>query len=84
MISVRGRVRNGRLVVDEPCDLPEGTEIDLVAEEEFDRVLERIRASPPTDEPLSAEEARELAAIGARGNFIPHEEVRRKVAAKKA
>lgn len=35
---VRGRVRNGRLVVDEPTDLPEGDEIDLVP---LDEVLAR-------------------------------------------
>jgi hypothetical protein len=73
--------------VDEPCDLPEGTEIDLVAEEaneEPERIVARLRASPPAEDPLSVEEAQELAAIHARGRFIPHEEVRRKVAAKKA
>ena len=26
---VKGHVRNGRLVVDEPTDLPEGAEVDL-------------------------------------------------------
>ncbi len=30
-MTVRGRVRNGRLVVDEPTDLPEGTEVELEA-----------------------------------------------------
>ena len=29
MDSVRARVRNGRLVMDEPTDLPEGTEVEL-------------------------------------------------------
>lgn len=29
MISLRGRVIRGRLVVDEPTDLPEGTEVEL-------------------------------------------------------
>jgi hypothetical protein len=29
MQMVRARVRNGRLVVDEPTDLPEGSEVDL-------------------------------------------------------
>ncbi|MBK7402892.1 MAG: hypothetical protein IPJ34_43380 [Myxococcales bacterium] len=29
METVRARVRNGRLVLDEPTDLPEGTEIEL-------------------------------------------------------
>jgi hypothetical protein len=31
LMTVRARVSNGRLVVDEPTTLPEGTEIDLVA-----------------------------------------------------
>ena len=26
---MRGRVRNGRIVVDEPTDLPKGTEVEL-------------------------------------------------------
>ena len=34
MLTVRARVRNGRLVVDEPTDLPEGTEIELAASED--------------------------------------------------
>lgn len=28
--SVKARVKNGRLVLDEPTDLPEGTEVELV------------------------------------------------------
>lgn len=32
--TVRANVRNGRLIVDEPTDLPDGTELDLVAAEE--------------------------------------------------
>jgi len=31
MLKVTARVRNGRLVVDEPTDLPEGEEVELVA-----------------------------------------------------
>jgi hypothetical protein len=30
MSSLKARVRNGRLVLDEATDLPEGTEIELV------------------------------------------------------
>lgn len=33
---MRARVHNGRIVVDEPTDLPEGTELDLVALEDGD------------------------------------------------
>ena len=36
MIPFRARVENGRLVLDEPTTLPEGTVIDLVADDEGD------------------------------------------------
>lgn len=31
MVSIKARVANGRIVVDEATDLPEGTELELVA-----------------------------------------------------
>jgi hypothetical protein len=31
MISLKARVRHGRLLVDEPTELPEGAELDLIA-----------------------------------------------------
>jgi hypothetical protein len=34
MLTLRARVKNGRLVVDEPTDLPEGAEVELAAIEE--------------------------------------------------
>ena len=36
MSTIRARVRNGRLIVDEPTDLPEGTELDLVIDDAGD------------------------------------------------
>lgn len=36
MSGVRARVQNGRLVVDEPTSLPEGTVLDLVVDDEGD------------------------------------------------
>ena len=36
MSGVRARVENGRLIVDEPTSLPEGTVIDLVFDDEGD------------------------------------------------
>jgi len=37
MAPLKAVVRNGRLVVDEPTELPEGTEIELVAvDDQFD------------------------------------------------
>jgi hypothetical protein len=36
-MTVRGRVANGRLIVDEPTDLPEGAEVELrVVDDELD------------------------------------------------
>jgi hypothetical protein len=36
MSGVRARVKNGRLVIDEPTSLPEGTILDLVLDDEGD------------------------------------------------
>ena len=36
MNPLRARVRSGRLVLDEPTSLPEGTVLDLVADDEGD------------------------------------------------
>jgi hypothetical protein len=65
MMTVRARVKNGRLVVDEPTDLPEGSELEL---------------APVGDEPwdLTPEQRAELKArvAGAdRGELIPATEV---------
>jgi hypothetical protein len=65
MMMVRGRVRNGRLVVDEPTDLPEGTEVELEA-------VEHERWD------LTAEQREELKArlAGAeRGELVPGADV---------
>jgi hypothetical protein len=36
-MTVRGRVANGRLIVDEPTDLPEGAEVELrLVDDELD------------------------------------------------
>lgn len=45
MSSLRARVQNGRIVVDEPTSLPEGTVIDLVADDEGDDLTEADRAA---------------------------------------
>lgn len=44
MSSIRARVRNGRLIVDEPTSLPEGTELDLVVDDAGDGLDEAERA----------------------------------------
>lgn len=44
MSGVRARVQNGRLIVDEPTSLPEGTVIGLVFDDEGDDLDEAERA----------------------------------------
>lgn len=63
MNAVKAKVVNGRFVIDEPTDLPEGTELYLVpvSEEDEDRidveeaskVLEAINASGEKPIPLA-------------------------------
>jgi hypothetical protein len=43
-MTVRARVRNGRLVLDEPTDLPEGTEVELVVVGDDDELDDEERA----------------------------------------
>lgn len=45
MDRLRARVRDGRLVLDEPTDLPEGTVLDLVIDDEGDDLDETERAA---------------------------------------
>jgi hypothetical protein len=40
---LKARVRNGRLVLDEPTDLPEGTEIELVPADSWDDLPDEDR-----------------------------------------
>ena len=44
-MSVRATVRRGRLVVDEPTELPEGTVLDLVIDDEGDEMDAEERAA---------------------------------------
>ena len=43
MSSLRARVEKGRLVLDEPTNLPEGTVVDLVADDEGDDLTDPER-----------------------------------------
>lgn len=43
MSPLKTQVRNGRIVLDEPTTLPDGTEIDLVADDEGDDLTEEER-----------------------------------------
>ena len=45
MSAVRARVHNGRLQLDEPTSLPEGTVLDLVVDDESDDLSEEERAA---------------------------------------
>lgn len=44
-VGVRAIVRDGRLVVDEPTDLPNGTVLDLVVDDEGDALDDAERAA---------------------------------------
>jgi hypothetical protein len=44
-MSVRATVHHGRLIVDQPTDLPDGTVLDLVVDDEGDELDERDRAA---------------------------------------
>jgi len=43
MGPIRARVKNGRLIIDEPTDLPEGTVLDLVLDDEGDSLTSEER-----------------------------------------
>lgn len=45
MSAIRARVQNGRLVLDQPTVLPEGTVLDLVADDEGDSLDGADRAA---------------------------------------
>jgi hypothetical protein len=44
MPALRARVRDGRIVLDEPTDLPNGTVLDLVVDDEGDDLDDAERA----------------------------------------
>jgi hypothetical protein len=72
--------------VDEPTDLPEGTEVELVAEkpmspEEFKAWLATVPPAPEKDR-LTPEDVERLRAA-ANGPGISHEELKRRLAARK-
>ena len=52
MNPLRARVEKGRLVLDEPTTLPEGTVVELVADDEGDDLTDEERRA--LDEALSA------------------------------
>lgn len=44
MADLRARVRGGRIILDEPTDLPEGTVLDLVVDDQGDNLSDEERA----------------------------------------
>jgi hypothetical protein len=68
MLGLRARVHNGRLVVDEPTELPEGTVLNLVVDDEGDDMDDSERAA------LDASIARSIEAIRA-GRVRPASDV---------
>jgi hypothetical protein len=50
MHPLKARVHNGRLVLDEPTDLPEGAEVELVAVDDSFDPEERVRLVAAIDE----------------------------------
>jgi len=43
-LTLKARVRGGRLILDEPVDLPDGSEVDLVHADEGDTLDDEDRA----------------------------------------
>ncbi|HEY7375781.1 MAG TPA: hypothetical protein VIF57_26725 [Polyangia bacterium] len=74
MATLRGHVEGGRIIVDEPMDLPDGTEVEIAVAD---------------DDDMSPEERAELEASidrgleqAARGEGSPPEEVLRRLRAR--
>ena len=71
-----GRVRGGRLLLDEPVDLPEGTEVELVpADEDRARLHEALRRSADQFRAGQRTSAKKvLAELGAHRPRLPRRE----------
>lgn len=77
MLAFKARVRHGRLVLDEPTDLPEGTEIDLVPADDGDELNDEERAALHASLDAAAEEIR-------AGRLIDGEQVLAELRARRA
>lgn len=64
-LTLKARVRGGRLILDEPVDLPEGSEIELVPADEGDDLDDEDRARLHAALERSAEQFRAGAGIPA-------------------
>lgn len=63
-LTLKARVRGGRLVLDEPVDLPDGVEVDLVPADDADTLDETERQRLHAALERSAEQFRAGAGIG--------------------
>ena len=68
MVTLRARVHDGRLKLDEPYDAPEGTEVDLAVIDEGDSLDDSERTSLHEALALGHEQAQ-------RGDVVPADEV---------
>ena len=72
MRGIRAKVTNGRLIVDEPTTLPDGTVLDLVIDDEGDDLDDKEREALHAAIDRSWQSAKE-------GNLIPAEQVIREL-----
>lgn len=82
MVTIKAVVKNGRLMVDAPTDLPDGPVALKVVGAEDDPVRRALDNAPLDDEPETPEEAAAVAearAELARGEVISDEELRREL-----
>jgi hypothetical protein len=61
MSDLEARVKNGRLVLDEPTELPEGTEVDLVPADWWDDLTDEERRQLENALARSEQDARQVA-----------------------
>lgn len=75
-MSIRATVRGGRLVVDEPTELPEGTELELVVDDGGSYMTEDEIAKLNASLKIGFDQAK-------RGEGVPFEEVLQKLRAQR-
>ncbi|MEM7244423.1 MAG: hypothetical protein AAF533_03725 [Acidobacteriota bacterium] len=68
MSGLRALVKDGRIIVDQPTDLPEGTVLDLVIDDEGDNLDDAERAALHESIRLAWEEVK-------AGDIVPAEEL---------
>ncbi|HEY7372538.1 MAG TPA: hypothetical protein VIF57_10300 [Polyangia bacterium] len=72
MAILRGHVESGRIVLDEPMDLPDGTEVEIAVLRDEDEMTAEERAEVEAEIDAGLKEA-------ARGEGAPAEEVLRRL-----